>query len=135
MREDQEKDNRRKDYPAHPPAVPGSDSGRAQGGVAGEARRGERGTKNEGLVNGKSIIDGVPDLIWSLVGGASGFIAAHGFSRDSTDLILATHFRRAVAIAVALSLGTVFALTRRRFPAIGNVSLWFATFCVGFIYR
>jgi hypothetical protein len=83
----------------------------------------------------KSVIDSVPDLVWSLVGAASGFIAAHAFTGDSARLILATHFRRVVAIVAALCLGTVFLLARRRFPAFANVSLWFAAFCVGIIYR
>jgi hypothetical protein len=80
-----------------------------------------------------SFMDSVPDLVWSLAMAASGFIAAHAFSRDSAELILATHFRRVVAITTALFLGTVFLLTRKRFTAFANVSLWFASFCVGFI--
>jgi hypothetical protein len=85
------------------------------------------------VMKGKSIIDRVPDLVWSLAMAFSGFIAAHAFSTNSAELILATHFRRAAALTTALCLGTVFLLARKRFSAFANVSLWFATFCVGLI--
>jgi hypothetical protein len=84
-------------------------------------------------MKGKSIIDRVPDLVWSLVMAISGFIAARAFSRDGAELILATQFRRAAAITTSLCLGTVFLLARKRFPAFANISLWSATFCVGLI--
>jgi hypothetical protein len=91
--------------------------------------------KAEKIVKGNSIIDRVPDPVWSGLMAASGFIAAHAFNRKAAEVILATHFKRTTAITVAVCLGALFLLTRRRFPGFGNVSLWLAAFCVGFIYR
>jgi hypothetical protein len=79
-----------------------------------------------------SVINRFGDPLWWLIGAASGFIAAR-FFRNILVVSLATQFRRGIAVTVALCLVTAFFFTRKRFPAIGGISLWLSTFAIGFI--
>jgi len=80
-----------------------------------------------------SILDAIPDWIWWIVGGVSGFIAGHAISAESSGIRVAVQSRRMVVVTVALLLGAVFALSRRKFPGFGNVALWCGTLCLGLI--
>ena len=80
-----------------------------------------------------SILDAIPDWIWWILGGASGFIAGHAISAQGPGIRVTVQSRRMVVVTVGLLLGVVFTLSRRKFPGFGNVALWCGTFCLGLI--
>jgi hypothetical protein len=80
-----------------------------------------------------SVLDAIPDWIWWIVGGGSGFIAGHVFSMESSGIRGAVQSRRMTMLAAAAFLVLVFGLTRRMFPAFANVALWCGTLCLGLV--
>jgi len=80
-----------------------------------------------------SVFDAIPDWVWWIVGGASGFIAGHVISAEGPGVRVAVQSRRMTMLAAAAFLIVVFVLTRRMFPGFANVALWCGTFCLGLV--
>ena len=87
----------------------------------------------EEKIKSGSFFDAIPDWVWWIAGGVSGFIAGHVVSAESSGIQMAAQSKRMTMLVLAVFLGLVFILARRKFPSCSNTALWCGTFCLGLV--